>query len=106
MVINTSLASANSQTNLASLAKPLAKLAAKNAGATAAQNSNPPQLDSLSDELAVSSQNLAAASEITDPAMAGQVTAAMSSAILNQSSVALLAQANQIPQSVLSLLQP
>ncbi len=96
MVINTSL-SANSQADLNSLARPLAKAAANNPAA-AAQSSSQPPINSLSDELAVSSENAAAANVITDPAMADQVTAALSSAILNQSSAALQAQGNLFPR--------
>jgi len=67
--------------------------------------SNLSQLGSLADQLAVSSENLSAANGIASFEDAQQSTADAGNSMLNDSSIALLTQANQLPQSVLDLLQ-
>jgi flagellin len=71
----------------------------------AATGSNLSHLGSVANQLAVSSENLAAITDFGDPASAQQATSNAGSSILNQSATALLTQANQLPQSVLDLLQ-
>lgn len=64
------------------------------------------RLSYASDELAVSRENLtAASSRIQDTDVAEESTAYARANILLQSSTAMLAQANQVPQTVLRLLQ-
>lgn len=64
------------------------------------------RLDSTSEQLSVSAENLtAASSRIQDVDMAEEATQYAKQNILVQSGTAMLAQANQMPQSVLRLLQ-
>ncbi|HEX3800412.1 MAG TPA: flagellin [Verrucomicrobiae bacterium] len=85
---------------LASVQTALKQLSADRATA----GSNLSHLGSLADQLAISSENISAASDFADPAGAQQATSDASTSILGQSSTALLAQGNQLPQSVLDLL--
>ena len=64
------------------------------------------RLEYTLNSLAASSENLTAAeSRIRDVDMAKEMMAYTQASILNQSATAMLAQANQLPQSVLQLLQ-
>ena len=64
------------------------------------------RLQSTSDSLGVTSENVAAAnSRIQDTDMAAAMSEMVRSQILQQAGIAVLAQANQAPQSVLKLLQ-
>ncbi len=64
------------------------------------------RLQSTSDSLGVTSENVAAAnSRIEDTDMAAAMSEMVRSQILQQAGIAVLAQANQAPQSVLKLLQ-
>jgi flagellin len=64
------------------------------------------RLNSVSEQLVVSKENLAAASSrIQDVDVAEESTQFAKHNILVQSGTAMLAQANQLPQSVLRLLQ-
>ena len=64
------------------------------------------RLNYTSDQLTVSKQNLTAAtSQIEDVDVANESTEFAKQNILMQSGTAMLAQANQLPQSVLKLLQ-
>jgi flagellin len=63
-------------------------------------------LNYTNDQLTVSKQNLTSAtSQIEDVDIANESTEFAKQNILNQSGTAMLAQANQLPQSVLKLLQ-
>ena len=64
------------------------------------------RLQSTSDSLGVTSENVAAAnSRIQDTDMAAAMSEMVRSQILQQAGIAVLAQANQAPQAVLKLLQ-
>ena len=64
------------------------------------------RLNYTADQLTVSKQNLSAAtSKIEDVDVANESTEFAKQNILSQSGTAMLAQANQLPQSVLKLLQ-
>jgi hypothetical protein len=78
------------------------------AATTSETTPNQPASDINSAALVLDSQDLSvtAGSEIQDPEAADQSLSFLQNAISNQPALALSAQANQIPASVLQLLQP
>ncbi|WHZ32353.1 flagellin [Desemzia incerta] len=88
--------------NLVALDKAIASVSTERANLGATQN----RLDHTVSNLATTKENLSEAnSRITDVDMAEEMMSFTKSNILSQASTSMLAQANQMPQSVLSLLQ-
>jgi flagellin-like hook-associated protein FlgL len=102
MLINTDL---SADTAFASRQNPLAA-----GGASASQTTSAATTDSAASQLDPSLQRLAGVQdtgrEIQDEHEAGQVLESLRQGILGQPGVSLAAQANQLSQNVLSLLQP
>ena len=93
---------AAAQDSLVKVKEAISKLASDRATIGAYQT----RLNYVSDQLTVSRQNLtAASSQIEDVDVANESTEYARQNILQQSGTAMLAQANQLPQSVLKLLQ-
>jgi flagellin len=93
---------ANAQTALTNIKTAITQLSTDRAGVGAYQA----RLNYSADQLVVTKENLtAASSSIKDVDVAEESTAYARYNILVQSGTAMLAQANQIPQSVLKLLQ-
>jgi flagellin len=64
------------------------------------------RFDSLVENLQITTENLAASeSRIRDTDMAAEMVEFTKNQVLSQAGTAMLAQANQIPQSILSLLR-
>ena len=91
-----------SDQSLAKIDKAIKAVSAERANLGATQN----RLDHTVSNLATTKENLSEAnSRITDVDMAEEMMSFTKSNILSQASTSMLAQANQMPQSVLSLLQ-
>ena len=93
---------ANAQTAIAVFDKAITQLSSARAKVGASQNRMQVTISNLS----VAQENLAAAnSRITDVDVASETASLTKSQILSQAGMAVLSQANQIPQSALSLLR-
>ena len=98
----TTSTTANAQGLLQSLDDAIADVSANRATLGAVQN----RLEHTIENLATSSENLAASeSRIRDADMAAEMVGFTRSNILSQAGTSILAQANQLPQGVLSLLR-
>ncbi|WP_345452551.1 flagellin [Arthrobacter gyeryongensis] len=94
--------SANAQTTIASVDTAIAAISAQRAGLGATQN----RLEHATKTLQVSGENLQAAqSRITDTDMAAEMVKYTKANIMSQAGTAMLAQANQSGQGILSLLR-
>jgi flagellin len=92
----------NAQTAIGVFDKAIQQLSSARASVGATQN----RLNVTVSNLAISQQNLSAAqSRITDVDVASETASLTKSQILSQAGLAVLAQANKMPQSALSLLQ-
>ena len=97
-----STAAANYDTVIADLDTAISSVSTERANLGATQN----RLDHTVSNLATTKENLSEAnSRITDVDMAEEMMSFTKSNILSQASTAMLAQANQMPQGVLQLLQ-
>jgi flagellin len=95
-------ANANAQTNIESIDDAIKEVSAQRTSLGANQN----RLEHTINNLSTTKENLSEAnSRITDVDMAEEMTSFTKSNILAQAATSMLAQANQMPQSVLSLLQ-
>jgi flagellin len=95
-------ANANAQLNIGSIDDAIKEVSAQRTSLGANQN----RLDHTINNLSTTKENLSEAnSRITDVDMAEEMTSFTKSNILAQAATSMLAQANQMPQSVLSLLQ-
>ena len=93
---------ANAKINIKALDVAIGKVSEQRTSLGANQN----RLDHTINNLSTTKENLSEAnSRITDVDMAEEMTAFTKSNILAQAATSMLAQANQMPQSVLSLLQ-
>lgn len=100
--INVTSVGEGTDANLKKLDDAIAKVSDQRANLGAVQN----RLDHTVSNLATTKENLSEAnSRITDVDMAEEMMSFTKSNILSQASTSMLAQANQMPQSVLSLLQ-
>jgi flagellin len=98
----TSSSASVAQNLIQSLDDAIADISASRAGLGAAQN----RLEHTVENLSTSSENLAASeSRIRDADMAQEMVGFTRSNILSQAATSILAQANQLPQGVLSLLR-
>lgn len=92
----------NAQTAIGVFDKAIQQLSSARASVGATQN----RLNVTVSNLAISQQNLSSAqSRITDVDVASETASLTKSQILSQAGLAVLAQANKMPQSALSLLQ-
>ncbi|EDP69256.1 Flagellin-like protein [Carnobacterium sp. AT7] len=100
--IDVTATNANTDDILGKLDKAIGSVSSQRADLGAVQN----RLDHTVSNLATTKENLSEAnSRITDVDMAEEMMSFTKSNILSQASTSMLAQANQMPQSVLSLLQ-
>jgi len=100
--VSTTVTPANFDTQLGTLDTAIGKVSTERANLGATQN----RLDHTINNLSTTKENLSEAnSRIVDVDMAEEMTSFTKSNILAQAATSMLAQANQMPQSVLSLLQ-